>query len=174
MGEGTVGERLDTGKDGGLIRARKMAMPDKENPGQFVDIGFVGEIDAIVTNPANPFQLGDPICFAPRDVLDMRQNSNRAPLRLVASVRSDFLDRLGDVPAFLERATRGLMFLRPLDRGGLRAIATAALGELRDAGLVVSDVDDLTDDIIWKLTPAGTARARAWLGASGAYRGWGL
>ena len=39
-----------TGKDGGLIRARKMTMPDKENPGQFLDIGFVGEIDAI--NPA--------------------------------------------------------------------------------------------------------------------------
>jgi len=39
-----------TGKDGGLIRARKMQMPDKEKPGQFLDIGFVGEIEAI--NPA--------------------------------------------------------------------------------------------------------------------------
>ena len=39
-----------TGKDGGLIRARKMQMPDKEHPGQFLDIGYVGEIDAI--NPA--------------------------------------------------------------------------------------------------------------------------
>ncbi len=39
-----------TGKDGGLIRARKMQMPDKEHPGEFLDIGFVGEIEAI--NPA--------------------------------------------------------------------------------------------------------------------------
>ncbi len=39
-----------TGKDGGLIRARKMQMPDKEKPGEFLDIGFVGEIEAI--NPA--------------------------------------------------------------------------------------------------------------------------
>ena len=39
-----------TGKDGGLIRARRMKMPDKQNPGQFLDIGFVGEIEAI--NPA--------------------------------------------------------------------------------------------------------------------------
>jgi acetylglutamate kinase len=39
-----------TGKDGGLIRARKMRMPDKEHPGQFLDIGFVGDIEAI--NPA--------------------------------------------------------------------------------------------------------------------------
>lgn len=39
-----------TGKDGGLIRARKLKMPDRDNPGEFLDIGFVGEIDAI--NPA--------------------------------------------------------------------------------------------------------------------------
>ncbi|HVL08501.1 MAG TPA: acetylglutamate kinase, partial [Burkholderiaceae bacterium] len=39
-----------TGKDGGMIRARRMQMPDRENPGQFLDIGFVGEIEAI--NPA--------------------------------------------------------------------------------------------------------------------------
>jgi acetylglutamate kinase len=39
-----------TGKDGGLIRAKKMAMPDKEKPGEFLDIGFVGDIEAI--NPA--------------------------------------------------------------------------------------------------------------------------
>ena len=39
-----------TGKDGGLIRARRMAMPDKDKPGEFLDIGFVGELEAI--NPA--------------------------------------------------------------------------------------------------------------------------
>ena len=39
-----------TGKDGGLIRARKMKMPNKEQPGEFLDLGFVGEIDGI--NPA--------------------------------------------------------------------------------------------------------------------------
>ncbi|MBC7488998.1 MAG: acetylglutamate kinase [Glaciimonas sp.] len=36
-----------TGKDGGLIRARRMKMPDMQNPGKFFDIGFVGEIEAI-------------------------------------------------------------------------------------------------------------------------------
>lgn len=39
-----------TGKDGGLIHARKMMMPNKDKPGDFLDIGFVGEIDSI--NPA--------------------------------------------------------------------------------------------------------------------------
>ena len=39
-----------TGKDGGLIRARKMLMDDKDNPGGKIDLGFVGAIEAI--NPA--------------------------------------------------------------------------------------------------------------------------
>ena len=39
-----------TGKDGRLIRARKYRMPDREKPGEFLDIGYVGEIEAI--NPA--------------------------------------------------------------------------------------------------------------------------
>ncbi|MGZ8981377.1 MAG: acetylglutamate kinase, partial [Burkholderiaceae bacterium] len=39
-----------TGKDGGLIRARKLRMPDKDDPTKSHDIGQVGEIAAI--NPA--------------------------------------------------------------------------------------------------------------------------
>lgn len=39
-----------TGKDGALIQAKKMQLPDPANPGQFVDLGFVGEITKI--NPA--------------------------------------------------------------------------------------------------------------------------
>ena len=39
-----------TGKDGGLIRARKLRLQDKDEPGRLHDIGYVGEIDAI--NPA--------------------------------------------------------------------------------------------------------------------------
>jgi len=35
-----------------------------------------------------------------------------------------------------------------------------ALGEMRDGGLVICEEDDLTGDTVWKLTPAGTARAR--------------
>ena len=39
-----------TGKDGGLIHAKKMMIPSDTEPGKKVDIGFVGEIEAI--NPA--------------------------------------------------------------------------------------------------------------------------
>ncbi|AOB33970.1 acetylglutamate kinase [Bordetella sp. H567] len=36
-----------TGKDGGLIRARKRLMENKENPSQPLDIGFVGDITQV-------------------------------------------------------------------------------------------------------------------------------
>lgn len=36
-----------TGKDGGLIKASKKLMDDPENPGQTIDLGFVGEIDSV-------------------------------------------------------------------------------------------------------------------------------
>ncbi|MFM8152043.1 MAG: acetylglutamate kinase, partial [Polynucleobacter victoriensis] len=39
-----------TGKDGGLIHARKMMIPNKEKAGEMLGIGFVGEIESI--NPA--------------------------------------------------------------------------------------------------------------------------
>jgi acetylglutamate kinase len=39
-----------TGKDGGLIRAKKMFVADEKKVGGTIDLGFVGEIEAI--NPA--------------------------------------------------------------------------------------------------------------------------
>ncbi|QWD77908.1 acetylglutamate kinase [Polynucleobacter sp. MWH-Svant-W18] len=39
-----------TGKDGGLIHAKKMMVPSDTDPSQKIDLGFVGEIEAI--NPA--------------------------------------------------------------------------------------------------------------------------
>jgi acetylglutamate kinase len=39
-----------TGKDGGLIRAKKLLVPDESKAGATIDLGFVGEIEAI--NPA--------------------------------------------------------------------------------------------------------------------------
>lgn len=36
----------------------------------------------------------------------------------------------------------------------------AAITELSDAGLLTSKEDDMTSDILWSLTPAGSARAR--------------
>jgi serine/threonine protein kinase len=43
-----------------------------------------------------------------------------APVRVVVSMRSDFVDRVGEDPRFLEELSRGLAFLSPPDRQGLR------------------------------------------------------
>ena len=34
-----------TGQDGNLIRARKLLLPSKEQPGEMIDIGMVGQIE---------------------------------------------------------------------------------------------------------------------------------
>jgi acetylglutamate kinase len=36
-----------TGRDGGLIRAKKLQMPDDSQPGKFVDVGSVGDIVSV-------------------------------------------------------------------------------------------------------------------------------
>jgi serine/threonine protein kinase len=43
-----------------------------------------------------------------------------SPLRLVLSLRSDFLDHVAEAPALLAELTRGLFFLTPPNRDGLR------------------------------------------------------
>ncbi len=42
-----------------------------------------------------------------------------SPLRVVVSMRSDFLDRAAEDRRFLDELTRGLLFLQPPDRAGL-------------------------------------------------------
>jgi DNA repair exonuclease SbcCD ATPase subunit len=50
-----------------------------------------------------------------------------APLRVVVSMRSDFLDRVGEDARFLEELSRGLVFLSAPDRSGLREALVSPL-----------------------------------------------
>ena len=47
-----------------------------------------------------------------------------APVRVVVSMRSDFLDRAAENPQFMEDLTRGLLFLQAPDHQGLREALT--------------------------------------------------
>jgi serine/threonine protein kinase len=47
-----------------------------------------------------------------------------SPLRVVLSIRSDFLDRIAEDPQFVNELTRGLYFLGPPGREGLREAIT--------------------------------------------------
>ncbi|WP_437928036.1 protein kinase [Sorangium sp. So ce291] len=50
-----------------------------------------------------------------------------SPLRVLLAIRSDFLDRLAEHRDFMISATRGLSFLPPLERDGLREALTRPL-----------------------------------------------
>lgn len=47
-----------TGQDGGLIRAKKLLLPAKDNPNEFVDLGQVGEIEAIDPSVITALEAG--------------------------------------------------------------------------------------------------------------------
>jgi hypothetical protein len=53
-----------------------------------------------------------------------------APLRVLVSIRSDFLDRVGEDRRFLDDLVRGLHFLQPLPREALREALEAPVGQL--------------------------------------------
>ena len=47
-----------TGQDGAFIRARKLLVPSKESPGDFLDIGQVGEIESIEPSVITALEAG--------------------------------------------------------------------------------------------------------------------
>ena len=70
------------------------------------------------------------------------------PVRVVVSVRSDFLDRVAEDPHFLSALTRGLFFLTPPGRDGLREALT---GPAELAGCQFESpamVEDMLDHLV--------------------------
>ncbi|WP_437737507.1 nSTAND1 domain-containing NTPase [Sorangium sp. So ce1335] len=70
-----------------------------------------------------------------------------SPLRVVLSVRSDFLDRMAEHEHFMAAMTRGLVFLRPMGREGLREALVkpveAARHAIEDPAMVEGILDAL-------------------------------
>ena len=72
-------------------------------------------------------------------------DDSSAPLRVVVSMRSDFLDRVGEDARFLEELSRGLVFLSAPDRDGLREALEAPIemvGYTYESASVVGDMLD--------------------------------
>jgi eukaryotic-like serine/threonine-protein kinase len=70
-----------------------------------------------------------------------------SPIRVVMSIRSDFIDRAGEHPALLQRITNGVVFLQPLSHAG---IADALTQPLAQVGYRFES-DDLVRDMIGSL-----------------------
>jgi eukaryotic-like serine/threonine-protein kinase len=76
---------------------------------------FVDQFEELYTQVPDPRErLAFTACLA--GVCD----DATTPLRLVVALRSDFLDHVAEAPAFLAELTRGLWFLTPPSRDGLR------------------------------------------------------
>lgn len=97
-----------TGKDGSLIRARKLLMPDKDDPTKFHDIGQVGEIDQI--NPAVVKALQDdafipvisPIAFGEDDTT-YNINADVVAGRIAEVLKAEKLVMLTNTPGVLDK-----------------------------------------------------------------------
>jgi serine/threonine protein kinase len=70
-----------------------------------------------------------------------------SPLRVVLSIRSDFLDRVAEDQRFVHELTQGLFFLGPPNRDGLREaiVSPAEMAGFRFESL--STVDDMLDHL---------------------------
>jgi eukaryotic-like serine/threonine-protein kinase len=92
-------------------------------------------------------------------------DDSAAPLRVVVSMRSDFLDRVGEDARFLEELSRGLVFLSAPDREGLRE----ALDEPLAMVGYKFETSEMVEDMLYALegTPGALpllqfAAARLW------------
>ncbi len=76
---------------------------------------FVDQFEELYTQVADPRER-----FAFASCLAGVCDDVSTPLRLVLSLRSDFLDHVAEAPQLMAELTRGLYFLTPPDRDGLR------------------------------------------------------
>lgn len=97
-----------TGKDGGMIRARKMRLQDRKDPSKTYDVGQVGEIDSI--NPAVVKALQDdafipvisPIGFG-EDGLSYNINADVVAGKIAEILKAEKLVMLTNTPGVLDK-----------------------------------------------------------------------
>jgi acetylglutamate kinase len=124
-----------TGKDGGLIHARKMMVPNKEKPGEMLDIGFVGEIDSI--NPAVVKALQDdafipvisPIGFG-EDGQAYNINADLVAGKMAEILKAEKLVMMTNIPGVMDKSGNLLTDLTAREIDGLFADGTISGGML--------------------------------------------
>jgi acetylglutamate kinase len=124
-----------TGKDGGLIRARKLLLPDRDNPGEFLDIGQVGEVEAI--NPAVVKALQDdafipvisPIGFD-ENGLSFNINADLVAGKLAVVLNAEKLVMMTNIPGVLDKQGKLITDLSAREIDALFADGTISGGML--------------------------------------------
>jgi acetylglutamate kinase len=124
-----------TGRDGGLIRARKMKMPDKDNPGIEHDIGQVGEITGIDPSVVKALQddqfipVISPIGFGEGNE-SYNINADLVAAKLATVLRAEKLLLLTNTPGVLNKEGRLLTNLSAREIDELFADGTISGGML--------------------------------------------
>ncbi|MDZ4097363.1 MAG: acetylglutamate kinase, partial [Methylophilaceae bacterium] len=107
-----------TGQDGNFIRARKLLMENKELPGEFIDIGSVGDITAIDPSLIDFLDTGDfipviaPIGVGPEGET-YNINADVVAGKLAEILNAEKLILLTNTPGVLDKAGNLLTGLTP-------------------------------------------------------------
>ena len=124
-----------TGKDGGLIRAKKMLVADEKNAGGTIDLGFVGEIEAI--NPAVVKALQDdafipvisPIGFS-EEGQAYNINADLVAGKMAEILHAEKLVMMTNIPGVMDKNGTLLTDLTAREIDGLFADGTISGGTL--------------------------------------------
>jgi len=124
-----------TGKDGGLIRAKKMLVADEKKPGGSIDLGFVGEIEAI--NPAVVKALQDdafipvisPIGFS-EEGQAYNINADLVAGKMAEILHAEKLVMMTNIPGVMDKSGTLLTDLTAREIDGLFADGTISGGML--------------------------------------------
>jgi len=162
-----------TGKDGGLITARKLEMPDRENPGRTLDIGYVGDILRI--DPAVVKALQDdqfipvisPIGVGEDDGMAYNINADVVAGRIAEVLGAEKLVMMTNTPGVLDKEGKLLtgltasrideLFADGTISGGMLPKISSALGAAKNGVNTVHIVDGRVEHclLLEILTDAG-------------------
>ena len=128
-----------TGKDGSLIRARKLLMQDKDKPGEMIDIGQVGEIVAIDPSLIALLDSGDFIpVIAPIGVGEEGEtyniNADLVAGKIAEILKAEKLVLLTNTPGVLDKNGKLLTGVTPRDIDDMVADGTLSGGMLPKIG----------------------------------------
>lgn len=128
-----------TGQDGNFIRARKLMLPNKDNPEEMIDIGSVGEITAIDPTLIAFLDSGDfipviaPIGVGPKGET-YNINADVVAGKIAEVLKAEKLVLLTNTPGVLDKAGKLLTGVTPREIDAMVEDGTLAGGMLPKIG----------------------------------------
>lgn len=128
-----------TGQDGNFIRAKKLLLPNKDNPGEMIDIGQVGDITSIDPSIISFLDTGDfipviaPIGVGP-DGETYNINADVVAGKVAEVLGAEKLVLLTNTPGVLDKAGKLLTGITPKEIDAMVADGTLSGGMLPKIG----------------------------------------